>query len=147
MATGLIDAVSILALGHVFVANMTGNIVFIGFAAAGAPGFSLPATLSALAGFLLGALPAATSPHDEERTGAGSCATPSASSCCSSSVLWWSRLPDRARCDSGRGVVIAGLRPSRWDCRTPRYADSPSRPDHHGVDDDPDRYRRRHPVR
>jgi uncharacterized membrane protein YoaK (UPF0700 family) len=34
---------------------MTGNIVFIGFAAAGAPGFSLPATLSALAGFLLGA--------------------------------------------------------------------------------------------
>jgi uncharacterized membrane protein YoaK (UPF0700 family) len=55
VATGLIDAVSILALGHVFVANMTGNIVFIGFAAAGAPGFSLPATLSALAGFLLGA--------------------------------------------------------------------------------------------
>jgi uncharacterized membrane protein YoaK (UPF0700 family) len=54
-ATGLIDAVSILALGHVFVANMTGNIVFIGFAAAGAPGFSLAATLSALAGFLLGA--------------------------------------------------------------------------------------------
>ena len=55
VATGLIDAVSILALGHVFVANMTGNIVFIGFAAAGAPGFSLPATLSALGGFLLGA--------------------------------------------------------------------------------------------
>ena len=55
VATGLIDAVSILALGHVFVANMTGNIVFIGFAAAGAPGFSLPATVSALAGFLLGA--------------------------------------------------------------------------------------------
>jgi uncharacterized membrane protein YoaK (UPF0700 family) len=55
VATGLIDAVSVLALGHVFVANMTGNIVFIGFAAAGAPGFSLPATLSALAGFLFGA--------------------------------------------------------------------------------------------
>jgi uncharacterized membrane protein YoaK (UPF0700 family) len=56
VATGLIDAVSILALGHVFVANMTGNIVFIGFAAAGAPGFSLPAPVSAVAGFLLGAL-------------------------------------------------------------------------------------------
>jgi len=56
VATGLVDAVSILALGRVFVANMTGNVVFLGFAVAGAPGFSLPASLSALAGFLLGAL-------------------------------------------------------------------------------------------
>jgi uncharacterized membrane protein YoaK (UPF0700 family) len=55
VATGLIDAVSILALGRVFVANMTGNIVFIGFALAGAPGFSLSASLSALGGFLVGA--------------------------------------------------------------------------------------------
>ncbi len=53
--TGLVDAVSILSLGRVFVANMTGNVVFIGFALAGAPGFSLAASLSALAGFLLGA--------------------------------------------------------------------------------------------
>ncbi|WP_422743085.1 YoaK family protein [Mycobacterium sp. WMMD1722] len=29
--TGLIDAISILVLGHVFVANMTGNVVFLGF--------------------------------------------------------------------------------------------------------------------
>jgi uncharacterized membrane protein YoaK (UPF0700 family) len=55
VVTGLVDAVSILELGRVFVANMTGNIVFIGFAAAGAPGFSLTASLIALAGFLLGA--------------------------------------------------------------------------------------------
>ncbi|MDP9094026.1 MAG: DUF1275 domain-containing protein [Actinomycetota bacterium] len=55
ISTGLIDAVSILALGRVFVANMTGNIVFIGFALAGAPGFSLAASLIALAGFLAGA--------------------------------------------------------------------------------------------
>ena len=34
---------------------MTGNVVFVGFAAAGAPGFSLAASLSALAGFLAGA--------------------------------------------------------------------------------------------
>ena len=45
----------ILALGRVFIANMTGNVVFIGFALAGAPGFSLIAALIALAGFLLGA--------------------------------------------------------------------------------------------
>jgi uncharacterized membrane protein YoaK (UPF0700 family) len=54
--TGLIDAVSILGLGRVFVANMTGNVVFIGFALAGAPGFSLSASIAALIGFLVGAL-------------------------------------------------------------------------------------------
>jgi uncharacterized membrane protein YoaK (UPF0700 family) len=54
--TGLIDAVSILGLGRVFVANMTGNVAFIGFALAGAPGFSLSASIAALLGFLAGAL-------------------------------------------------------------------------------------------
>jgi uncharacterized membrane protein YoaK (UPF0700 family) len=54
-ATGVIDAVSILALGRVFVANMTGNVVFLGMALANAPGFSLAASLAAIAGFLLGA--------------------------------------------------------------------------------------------
>jgi uncharacterized membrane protein YoaK (UPF0700 family) len=53
--TGIVDSVSILALGRVFVANMTGNVVFVGFAVAGAPGFSLAASLFALAGFLIGA--------------------------------------------------------------------------------------------
>ena len=55
LVTGIVDAVSILALGRVFVANMTGNVVFAGFALAGAPGFSLGASLFALAGFLVGA--------------------------------------------------------------------------------------------
>ena len=55
VVTGVVDAVSILELGRVFVANMTGNVVFIGFALAGAPGFSLAASLSALAGFLVAA--------------------------------------------------------------------------------------------
>ncbi|BEP16393.1 YoaK family protein [Acidothermaceae bacterium B102] len=54
--TGVVDAVSILSLGRVFVANMTGNVVFVGFALAGAAGFSLAASLSALAGFVVGAL-------------------------------------------------------------------------------------------
>ncbi|KRE23363.1 hypothetical protein ASG80_06490 [Agromyces sp. Soil535] len=40
IGTGLIDAISVLGLGRVFIANMTGNIVFIGFALAGAPGYS-----------------------------------------------------------------------------------------------------------
>jgi uncharacterized membrane protein YoaK (UPF0700 family) len=42
----------------VFVANMPGNLVFIGFALAGALGFSLGASLAALCGFLLGAFAA-----------------------------------------------------------------------------------------
>ena len=53
--TGVIDAVSILRLGRVFVANMTGNVVFIGFALSGAPGFVLSASLFALGGFVVGA--------------------------------------------------------------------------------------------
>jgi uncharacterized membrane protein YoaK (UPF0700 family) len=55
VVTGLVDAVSYLALGHVFVANMTGNVVFLGFALAGAPGLSASASLVALAAFLVGA--------------------------------------------------------------------------------------------
>jgi uncharacterized membrane protein YoaK (UPF0700 family) len=54
--TGLVDAVSVLGLGSVFVANMTGNVVFLGFAVAGAPGFSIPRSLVALAAFLAGAV-------------------------------------------------------------------------------------------
>ena len=54
-ATGLIDAVSYLGLGHVFTANMTGNIVLLGFAAVGAPGLSVTRSLLALGGFLVGA--------------------------------------------------------------------------------------------
>src|SRR4029453_3931511 len=55
LVTGVGDAVSILSLGRVFVANMPGNVVFVGFALAGAPGFSLSASVFALAGFLVGA--------------------------------------------------------------------------------------------
>jgi uncharacterized membrane protein YoaK (UPF0700 family) len=56
VVTGLVDAFSYLVLGHVFVANMTGNVVFLGFALAGASGFSLAASLVALGAFSLGAL-------------------------------------------------------------------------------------------
>jgi uncharacterized membrane protein YoaK (UPF0700 family) len=55
VVAGAIDAVSILALGRVFVANMTGNVVFAGFAIVGVPGFALGSSLVALAGFLVGA--------------------------------------------------------------------------------------------
>ena len=53
--TGLVDAVSFLALGRVFTANMTGNVVFLGFAAAGAPGLSAIRSTTALVAFFAGA--------------------------------------------------------------------------------------------
>ena len=56
VVTGVVDAVSILRLGRVFAANMTGNVVFSAFALVRALGFSLSASLAALAGFLVGAL-------------------------------------------------------------------------------------------
>lgn len=56
MLSGLVDAVCYLGLGRVFTANMTGNIVILGFAAAGAPGFSVTASLTSLGLFLVGAV-------------------------------------------------------------------------------------------
>jgi uncharacterized membrane protein YoaK (UPF0700 family) len=54
--TGLIDAVSYIALGHIFTANMTGNIVLLGFALAGVPGLSALRSLTAFTAFFVGAL-------------------------------------------------------------------------------------------
>jgi uncharacterized membrane protein YoaK (UPF0700 family) len=56
LVTGLVDAVSYLVLGHVFVANMTGNVVLLGFALAGAPGFSILASAAAILSFAVGAV-------------------------------------------------------------------------------------------
>jgi uncharacterized membrane protein YoaK (UPF0700 family) len=56
VVTGLVDAFSYLVLGHVFVANMTGNVVFVGFALAGVGGFSIVASIIALTAFAAGAL-------------------------------------------------------------------------------------------
>ncbi len=56
LLSGVVDAVSYLGLGRVFTANMTGNVVVLGFAAAGAPGFSVTASLTSLLLFLAGAV-------------------------------------------------------------------------------------------
>jgi uncharacterized membrane protein YoaK (UPF0700 family) len=61
--SGLVDAVSYLGLGHVFAANMTGNVVVLGFAAAGAPGFSMVATATSIGSFLVGAVVAGRLGH------------------------------------------------------------------------------------
>jgi len=56
IVTGVVDAVSYLKLGRVFVANMTGNVVFLGFAIADPQAFSIPAPLAAIGAFCVGAL-------------------------------------------------------------------------------------------
>jgi uncharacterized membrane protein YoaK (UPF0700 family) len=56
VVTGLVDAVSYLRLGHVFVANMTGNFVFLGFSADPHSGLSPVASIVAIVGFVGGAL-------------------------------------------------------------------------------------------
>jgi len=53
--TGCVDAVSFLRLEHVFTANMTGNVVLLGFALGGVDDLSVIGSLLSLAGFLLGA--------------------------------------------------------------------------------------------
>lgn len=52
---GLIDAVSLLTLGRVFVANITGNILVLGLALAGVPGIVKEVSIVALAAFAVGA--------------------------------------------------------------------------------------------
>jgi uncharacterized membrane protein YoaK (UPF0700 family) len=55
-ATGLVDAVSVLVLGHVFVANMTGNVIFLGFWFAPHSGVDLAAAVVAFVSFVGGAV-------------------------------------------------------------------------------------------
>jgi uncharacterized membrane protein YoaK (UPF0700 family) len=53
-ATGLVDAVSVLVLGHVFVANMTGNVIFLGFWFVPHSGVDMTAAVVAFVSFLAG---------------------------------------------------------------------------------------------
>jgi uncharacterized membrane protein YoaK (UPF0700 family) len=53
--TGIVDAVSYLALGRVFTANMTGNVVLLGFGIASSGGLPVVAPIVSLGAFLVGA--------------------------------------------------------------------------------------------
>jgi uncharacterized membrane protein YoaK (UPF0700 family) len=55
-SSGLVDAASYLDLGHTFVANMTGNVVFVGFVLAGATGLSPISSAIAVVSFFTGAV-------------------------------------------------------------------------------------------
>jgi uncharacterized membrane protein YoaK (UPF0700 family) len=53
--TGLIDATSYLGLGHVFTANMTGNVVLLGFGIAGTAGLPVISPIVSMVAFVVGA--------------------------------------------------------------------------------------------
>lgn len=55
-STGAIDAVSYLALDRVFTGNMTGNVLFLGFALVGVPGIPFLNNAVALTGFVVGSI-------------------------------------------------------------------------------------------
>ena len=55
-STGIVDAVSVLVLGHVFVANMTGNVIFLGFWFAPRTVVDMTAALVAFVSFVAGAV-------------------------------------------------------------------------------------------
>jgi uncharacterized membrane protein YoaK (UPF0700 family) len=55
VVAGTVDGVSILRIDHVFVANVTGNVIFIGLALVGAREFSFTAPVVVLVSFLIGA--------------------------------------------------------------------------------------------
>ncbi|TXS56434.1 DUF1275 domain-containing protein [Streptomyces sp. t39] len=56
VTTGMVEAVSFLALGPVFAAVQTGSLLLLGFALGGAPGISAAVSAVSLAGFALGAV-------------------------------------------------------------------------------------------
>jgi uncharacterized membrane protein YoaK (UPF0700 family) len=53
-STGTVDAVSYLGLGHVFTANMTGNVVLLGFGIARAGGLPVVSPIVSLTAFVVG---------------------------------------------------------------------------------------------
>lgn len=52
--TGMIDAISVLVLGHVFVANMTGNVIFLGFWLVPHSGVDMTAAVVSFVSFVIG---------------------------------------------------------------------------------------------
>ena len=66
--TGIIDAVSFLGLGHVFTANMTGNVVLLGFALGGSADLSVGRSLAALCAFATGSVVGGLLTNQRQRT-------------------------------------------------------------------------------
>jgi uncharacterized membrane protein YoaK (UPF0700 family) len=87
VVAGAVDAVSILRLGHVFVGNMTGNVLFLGFALAGSSEYSVPIFLVALGAFLVGAAMGGRLSASTRRRRLGQVAASEAALCAAAAVV------------------------------------------------------------
>jgi uncharacterized membrane protein YoaK (UPF0700 family) len=66
--TGLVDATTYLGFGHVFAANMTGNVIVLGFALAGVGDISASGSLVSFSSFMVGGIISARVARTLERT-------------------------------------------------------------------------------
>ncbi|MFF8311722.1 YoaK family protein [Streptomyces lydicus] len=111
VATGVLDAVSFLALGQVFTATQTGNLLFLGFGIAGQGGLPVVATVVSLGAFVLGAALGARLESALARRGrqwfAMALATEAALLACSALAAWESG-PARGL-TPGRRYAVIGL--------------------------------------
>ncbi|MET9843798.1 YoaK family protein [Streptomyces ossamyceticus] len=123
VVTGVVDAVSHLALGHVFVANMTGNVVFLGFALAGAEGLSALASVVAMTAFLAGGRFAA---RFAAHRGKALAIAVAAQTVLAAAATLAASLSDGDRVGSPLRYTLIVLLGSRWGSRTPSYGASAS---------------------
>src|ERR1700761_7942242 len=125
-ATGLADSISILVLGHVFVANMTGNVIFLGFWLAPKTSIDLTAVVVALPTFVCTTvLSGRLSRHFGERT------RPWITTVLATEIVLFAALSRRLQTDHHRH--------SRGDVRSAALQCAPirhSRTLHHGADFD-----------
>lgn len=68
LSAGIVDVIGYLSLGHVFTANMTGNIVLLGIAAGSSLQLTALHSIIALSGFVLGVLLAVVIGGNHEKT-------------------------------------------------------------------------------
>lgn len=68
LTAGIVDVIGYLSLGHVFTANMTGNIVLLGIAAGSSLQLTALHSITALSGFVLGVLLAVVIGGKQEKT-------------------------------------------------------------------------------
>ncbi|WP_007512841.1 YoaK family protein [Pseudofrankia sp. EUN1h] len=104
--SGLVDAVVFLAIGHLFVAMVTGNIMFLGFTLAGAPGHSAAQLATAVTGFFVGAVVGAPPRRSPARPGPtdGAMRTDDADD-----ATWAARRPLALAAAAYAGLLVIGL--------------------------------------
>nr|WP_202487171.1 YoaK family protein [Streptomyces sp. SID8354] len=110
VVTGVLDAASFLTLGHVFTANQTGNLLFLGFGLAVQGGLPVAAPVVSLGAFLAGAVAGArleSTLADRRRPWFPVALLAEAALLAGAAVAGWEAAPAREVAAPQRYVVIA----------------------------------------